>query len=253
MKVTVLGSGTSQGVPVIGCSCEVCQSLDYRDKRLRSSIHIEVDGISLVIDSGPDFRQQMLREKINRLDALIFTHEHKDHTAGMDDIRSFNFMQQKDMPVFGRPQVIEQLKQEFSYVFAESKYPGVPRVDVKYLKNETFEVENISILPIEVMHYKLPIYGFRIKDFTYITDMKTISDVEKKKLEGTKILILNALQKSSHISHLTLDEAVSFANDIGADRTYLTHLSHKMGKHKDIESLLPENISIAYDGLRINC
>ena len=161
MKVTILGSGTSQGVPVIGCTCEVCQSLDFRDKRLRSSIHIEVDGTSIVIDSGPDFRQQMLREKISSLDALIFTHEHKDHTAGMDDIRSFNFMQQRDMPVYGRPQVIEQLKQEFSYVFAESKYPGVPRVDVKLLKNEPFKVGKVEIRP--VMYLALS-YDHRIID-----------------------------------------------------------------------------------------
>lgn len=253
MKITILGSGTSQGVPVIGCTCEVCRSLDFRDKRLRSSIHVEVDGTSIVIDSGPDFRQQMLREKISSLDALIFTHEHKDHTAGMDDIRSFNFMQQRDMPVYGRPQVIEQLKQEFSYVFAESKYPGVPRVDVKLLKNEPFKVGQVEIRPIEIMHYKLPIYGFRVKDFTYITDMKTISDEEKKKLAGTKILILNALQKSPHISHLTLEEAIVFAQEIGADHTYFTHLSHKMGRHKDVTPLLPDNISIAFDGLQINC
>ena len=184
-----------KGVPVIGCDCEVCRSIDYRDKRLRSSIHIQIDGTSLVIDSGPDFRQQMLRERINKLDALIFTHEHKDHTAGMDDIRSFNFLQKKDIPVFARAHVIEQLKREFAYVFTESKYPGVPQVDVNVIDNSPFEVNGISINPIEVMHYKLPVFGYRIGDFTYITDMKTIAEEELDKLKGTKVLVINALQK----------------------------------------------------------
>ena len=251
MIVTILGSGTSQGVPVIGCNCNVCKSLDFRDKRLRSSIHIEVNGKSLIIDSGPDFRQQVLRENITRLDALIFTHEHKDHTAGMDDIRSFNFLQQKDMPVFAREQVINQLKQEYAYVFAESKYPGVPQVEVNTVINEPFSVEGVDITPIEVMHYKLPVFGYRIGNFAYITDMKTISDKEFQKLKGVEVLVVNALQKTPHISHLTLEEAVDFADKVGAKKTYLTHLSHKMGKHSEVEKELPDNISIAYDGLKI--
>lgn len=251
MIVTILGSGTSQGVPVIGCNCNVCKSLDFRDKRLRSSIHIEVNGKSLIIDSGPDFRQQVLRENISRLDALIFTHEHKDHTAGMDDIRSFNFLQQKDMPVFARKQVIDQLKREYAYVFAESKYPGVPQVEVNTVINEPFSVEGVDLTPIEVMHYKLPVFGYRIGDFAYITDMKTISDKEFQKLKGVEILVVNALQKTPHISHLTLEEAVDFAEKVGAKKTYLTHLSHKMGKHSEVEKELPDNISIAYDGLKI--
>ncbi len=251
MKITILGSGTSQGVPVIGCECEVCSSIDFKDKRLRSSIHIEVEGNSFVIDSGPDFRQQMLRARIKRLDALIFTHEHKDHTAGMDDIRSFNFLQKKDMPVYARAQVIDQLKREFEYVFAKSKYPGVPQVQIHEIENKPFEVNGISINPIEVMHYKLPVFGFRIGDFTYITDAKTISKEEKDKIKGSKVLILNALQKTPHLSHLTLEEAIDLALELEAEKTYFTHLSHKMGKHRDVEKELPENMEIAFDGLQI--
>lgn len=252
MKVTVLGSGTSQGVPVIGCQCPVCQSLDFRDKRLRSSVHIEVAGKSIVIDSGPDFRQQMLRERISQLDALLFTHEHKDHTAGMDDIRSFNFLQEKDMPVYAAPRVIEQLKREFAYVFSEKKYPGVPMVEVNELDGQPFEVEGIQVIPIEVLHYKLPVYGFRIGDFTYITDAKTISEESLKKARGSKTLMINALQQTEHLSHLTLNEAIDMAQKIGADVTYFTHLSHKMGSHKTIEAQLPNNIYIAYDGLQLS-
>ncbi len=251
MKVTILGSGTSQGVPVIGCSCEVCRSLDFRDKRLRVSIHIEIDDLSLIIDSGPDFRQQVLRERITRLDALIFTHEHKDHTAGMDDIRSFNFLQKTDMPVYARDSVINQLKQEFAYVFSEDKYPGVPQIKIIPIENTPFKIQNTEITPIEVMHYKLPVFGFRLKDFTYITDAKTISETEKNKIRGSKVLVLDALQKEDHISHLTLEEAIELAQELEIETTYLTHISHKMGLHKKVNAQLPENIKLAYDGLVI--
>lgn len=251
MIVTILGSGTSQGVPVIGCECPVCTSLDFRDKRLRASIHIEVRGKSFIIDSGPDFRQQVLRERIKKLDALIFTHEHKDHTAGMDDIRSFNFLQQKDMPIYADPRVLAQLKQEFAYVFSEKKYPGVPQVDIHELNGETFSVDGIEITPIEVLHYSLPVYGFRIGDFTYITDAKTISEDSIEKIKGSKVLVINALQKTEHLSHLTLEEAITMAEKIGAEKTYFTHLSHKMGKHQEVLAELPDHISIAYDGLKI--
>ncbi len=251
MKVTFLGTGTSQGVPVIGCTCEVCRSLDFRDKRLRTSIHIEIGGSSIIFDSGPDFRQQILRENITCLDALVFTHEHKDHTAGMDDIRSFNFLQKKDIPVYARKNVIEQLKREFAYIFSETKYPGIPSVDIKEIKNTPFVIGKTEIIPIEVTHFKLPVFGFRIKDFTYITDAKTISDTEKEKIKGSKILVINALQKEEHPSHMTLNEAIALAKEMNADKTYFTHLSHKMGIHKKTEKLLPENIEIAYDGLKI--
>lgn len=251
MIVTVLGSGTSQGVPVIGCSCEVCKSLDFRDKRLRASIHIEVDGKSIIIDSGPDFRQQVLRERITSLDALLFTHEHKDHTAGMDDIRSFNFLQKRDIPVYARAHVIEQLKREFAYIFSDTKYPGVPRVNIVPIENAPFTINGLSILPIEVFHYKLPVFGFRIKDFTYITDAKTISDQEKEKIRGSKVLILDALQQEEHISHLTLSEAIELSQELEVEQTYLTHISHKMGLHSKVEAQLPDKVKLAFDGLKI--
>ncbi len=251
MKVTVLGSGTSQGVPVIGCSCEVCRSLDFRDKRLRVSIHIEVDGKSFIIDSGPDFRQQVLRERIKSLDALIFTHEHKDHTAGMDDIRSFNFLQKRDMPVYGRQSVLDQLKREFAYVFEEKKYPGVPQVKLNAIENMLFSVEGVDFMPIEVMHHHLPVYGFRVNDFSYVTDAKTISESEKEKIKGSKVLILDALQKEDHLSHLTLSEALALVEELDVEMVYLTHISHRMGLHQTVNSELPDNVKLAYDGLKI--
>ena len=252
MTVTFLGTGTSQGVPVITCTCDICQSLDFRDKRLRSSIHIQSDDISLVVDTGPDFRQQMLRERIRKLSAIVFTHQHKDHTAGMDDVRSFNFSQKKDMPVFARKEVIEQIKQEFAYVFAEVKYPGVPRIETHEISNSPFEVENLLIQPIEVMHHKLPVFGFRIGDFTYITDANFISDEEMEKIKGSKILVLNALQKQPHISHYTLEEAIEVSQKIGAEQTYFTHISHRLGLHQEVQKELPENIFLAYDGLKLS-
>ena len=251
MKVTFLGTGTSQGVPVIGCDCEVCQSLDFRDKRLRSSIFVETEKVNMVIDTGPDFRQQMLREGVNRLDAVLFTHEHKDHTAGMDDIRSFNFKQRKDMPIFARVQVINQLKREFAYVFAQNKYPGVPQVAIHEIENHPFEVNGLTVTPIEVIHYKLPVFGFRIHDFTYITDAKTIAPEEADKVRGSRVLVVNALQQTPHISHMTLDEAIDFAQKIGADQTYFTHISHQLGKHKAVQATLPKGINLAYDGQKI--
>lgn len=251
MKITLLGTGTSQGVPVIGCNCPVCLSLDFRDKRLRSSIHIEIDGTSLIIDSGPDFRQQILREHIVKMDALLFTHEHKDHTAGMDDIRSFNFLQKKDMPIYADTRVIDQLKQEFSYIFKETKYPGVPKVEIHKIDNAPFEINGNTIRPIEVMHHKLPVYGFRIKDFTYITDAKTISEPERDKIRGSKVLIINALQIGDHLSHLTLDEAISLSKELDVEQTYFTHISHKLGTHNAVSDILPDNINLGYDGLKI--
>ncbi len=252
MKVTFLGTGTSQGVPVIACDCEVCKSVDFRDQRTRSSIHIEVDGLSLVVDTGPDFRAQVLRERITKLDAVLFTHQHKDHTAGMDDIRSFNFHQQMDMPLYGTSMVFDQLKREYAYVFQKEKYPGVPRVKPIEIENETFSINGLDITPIEVMHYKLPVFGFRIKDFTYITDAKVIPDREIEKILGSKVVVLNALQKKEHISHFTFEEALEMAEKLGAEQTYLTHISHKLGKHRDVQEELPENVHLAYDGLELD-
>jgi len=252
VRVTFLGTGTSQGVPVIGCTCEVCKSLDFRDKRLRTSVHIEVDDKSFVIDTGPDFRQQMLTARVNKLDAILFTHEHKDHTAGLDDVRAFNFRQRKDMPIYGRKQVINQLKQEFSYAFSERKYPGVPQIAINEINGNPFEIEGVTFTPIEVLHYKLPVYGYRVKDFTYITDTNFIPEEEKEKIKGSKALVLNALQKEPHISHFNLEEAIAVAEELQAENTYLLHISHKMGTHKSVEKHLPENIHLAYDGLSLD-
>lgn len=253
MKITFLGTGTSQGVPVIGCDCPVCSSLDFRDKRLRSAIHLEIDGKSIVIDTGPDFRTQMLREKINTVDAIVFTHEHKDHTAGLDDIRPYNFMQKKDMPVFATKKVLGQIKREFSYIFEEVKYPGVPKVLTHEIsKASSFEVEGIPFTPIEVMHYRLPVLGFRIGDFTYITDAKTIAKEELEKIKGTKYLVLNALQTSHHISHFTLEEAIDMVNYLQPEKAFFTHISHRLGTHSEVEATLPEHIRLAYDGLKVD-
>ncbi len=251
MKITFLGSGTSQGVPVITCTCDVCTSLDFRDNRLRSSVHVQAGDSSIVVDTGPDFRQQMLRERIRRLDAVLFTHEHKDHTAGLDDVRSFNFAQQADMPIYGRETVLEQIKKEFAYAFAEIKYPGVPMIEPITIENKTFEVAGIQVTPIEVMHHKLPVFGFRFGDFSYITDTNYISPEEIEKIRGSKVLVLNALQKSEHISHYTLQEAVDVATEIGAEKTYFTHISHRLGLHKEINSELPEGMELAWDGLKL--
>ncbi len=251
MKITFLGTGTSQGVPVIGCNCEVCQSLDFRDKRTRTSLHLEHEGKSVVIDTGPDFRMQMLRESINRLDAVVYTHEHKDHTAGLDDIRPFNFMQQTDIPLFGTPQVLDQIKTEFSYIFAANKYPGIPRVLINEIGNQPFDVLGMPFSPIQVMHHKLPVFGFRIKDFTYITDANYIAPEEIEKIKGTRILVVNALQIKPHISHFTLKEALAFIDEIGPEMAYLTHTSHRMGMHQRVQEGLPENVELAFDGLKI--
>lgn len=251
MIITFLGTGTSQGVPVIACKCEVCSSLDFRDKRFRTSIHIAVDHKSFIIDTGPEFRQQVLREGIDTLDALIFTHEHKDHTAGLDDVRAFNYSQQKEMPLYARQQVIDQIRIEFAYAFAEFKYPGAPQLTLNTIENKPFIVEGIEIIPINVFHYRLPVFGFRIKDFTYITDANRIDEEEKEKIKGSKVLVLNALQKSAHISHFTLDEAIELIQELDPEKAYLTHISHRMGTQKDVSKLLPPNIELAFDGLKI--
>lgn len=251
VNVTFLGTGTSQGVPVILCKCEVCCSLDSRDKRLRSSIQIEVDKKSFVIDSGPDFRQQMLRERVQRIDALLFTHAHKDHTGGMDDIRAFNFEQQEDIPIYGHQRVIEQLKQEFAYVFATKKYPGVPKVNPYVIDNQPFTIKGIEFIPIEVLHHKLPVFGFRVEDFTYITDANFISEKELEKIKGTDTLVINALRKETHLSHFNLEEALEIIEKVKPRKAYLIHLSHYMGTHRKVSLELPENVKIAYDGLRI--
>jgi phosphoribosyl 1,2-cyclic phosphate phosphodiesterase len=247
--VTFLGTGTSQGVPVIACDCEVCTSTDKHDKRLRTSILIQSNDKTIVVDSGPDFRYQMLRANVKHLDAIVFTHEHKDHIAGMDDIRGFNFKQRGPVDVYADTRVQQALRREFSYIFADKSYPGLPQIKLHSIDLNPFNIGSVHFIPIEVMHYKLPVLGFRINDFTYITDAKTVSDVEKEKIYGSKTLVINALQKEMHISHLTLDEAISFAQDINAEKTYFTHISHRLGKHADIARELPAGIELAYDGL----
>jgi len=251
LKVTFLGTGTSQGVPVIGCSCDVCRSLDYRDKRLRTSVHLEVDGSSIVIDAGPDFRQQILRENIQQLDFILFTHNHKDHTAGLDDVRAFNFKQEMDMPLYGTAPVLNQLKSEYFYAFLEKKYPGTPQLQLNEIDDSTFTVNGIEIIPLPVTHLHLPVFGFRIGGFSYITDANVIPDETFKKLKGTHTLVLNALQKEPHISHFNLEEAIAVAQRVGAAKTYFTHISHKLGLHQETSRLLPPKIELGYDGLFI--
>jgi len=251
LKVTFLGTGTSQGVPVIACDCEVCSSLDYRDNRTRTSIHLEIEGKSIVIDTGPDFREQMLRERINHLDAVIYTHEHKDHTAGLDDVRSYNFKQDMDMPVYGRKSVLEQIQREFAYIFAANKYPGIPKVELNEIENKPFKIDEIEITPINVLHYKLPVFGYRFGDFTYITDVNHIPEEEKHKIRGSKVLVLSALQKFSHLSHFNLEQAMEVVKELEIPQAYFIHMGHKMGLHRDIEEELPEGMNLAYDGLQI--
>ncbi len=251
IKVTFLGTGTSQGVPVIACDCEVCSSPDERDKRLRVSILVEVDGKHLVVDTGPDFRQQMLTAGVKQLDAVLMTHEHKDHIAGLDDIRAFNFRSGNDMPVYAHPRVQEALKREYHYIFSSDPYPGIPKVTLHTIGNRPFEVEGIPVRPVEVMHYQLPVLGFRIGDFAYITDAKTIAKEELIKLQGLEVLVINALRKETHLSHLTLDEALEMVEALKPERAYFTHISHLMGKHEEVEAILPDHVRIAFDGLQI--
>lgn len=223
--------------------------MDYRDKRLRTSVHIEIDGLSLVVDTGPDFRQQMLREDIRKLDAVIFTHSHKDHTAGLDDVRAYNFLHSKDMPVYGHLHVLNQLRVEYAYVFESHKYPGIPRLKLIEISDQPFTIGGLSITPLPVMHMNLPVFGFRIGDFSYITDANFIPDTTLEKIQGSRILVLNALQKEKHISHFNLKEAVTMAQQIGAENTYFTHISHKLGTHRSIETELSAGVALAHDGL----
>lgn len=252
MKITFLGTGTSQGVPVIGCECPVCRSMDYRDKRLRSSIHLSVGGRSFVIDSGPDFRQQMLREGIMCLDGVLFTHSHKDHIAGLDDVRAYNFKQHMDMPIYGTRATHDQLKVEFYYAFEEIKYPGIPQLKLQEIDKDPFEAAGVKFIPLPVWHLNMPVEGFRVDQFAYITDANRIPEETLERLHGLQILVLNALQREKHISHFNLEEALAVASKIGAAQTYFTHISHKLGLHNDVEKELPEKVALAYDGLTLS-
>ncbi len=248
MKTTFLGTGTSQGIPVITCTCNVCTSSDRKDNRLRSSVWIETDGLNIVIDAGPDFRQQMLRASVPDIDAIFITHEHKDHIAGLDDVRAYNFKHKKPIDIYATPQVQEALKREFAYVFSDNKYPGLPQMNLITLDSD-FELKNLPITVIDYLHYLLPVKGFRINNMAYLTDIKSIEKKEKNKLENLDILILSALRKGEHLSHLSLDEALELIEELNPKKAYLTHLSHLMGLHEEVSKELPPNVFIAYDGL----
>jgi len=248
MKITILGTGTSQGVPVIACDCEVCLSPNSKDKRLRSSVMIQVDDLNLVIDTGPDFRQQMLREKVVKVDSILFTHHHKDHVAGMDDIRAFNHKWKRDMPLYCNRLTSDALKLEFPYIFSGFNYPGIPKVEINIIENKPFNIEKTIIQPIEVLHYKLPVLGFRIKNFVYLTDVSEISAKEKEKMKGADLIILDALRKKDHISHFTLEQALALLEELKPKRALLTHISHYMGLHDNVNNELPNHINLAYDG-----
>lgn len=249
MKITFLGTGTSQGIPVIGCTCKVCTSPDQHDKRLRCSVMLEENGTVVVIDSGPDFRQQMLRAEVKDIHGLVFTHEHKDHVAGMDDIRAFNYIHRKKIDVFATLRVQKALHREFPYIFEDTKYPGVPEINLHTIHNSPFSIGNIQLIPIEVTHYLLPVFGYRCGDFTYITDANFISESEKEKIKGSKIIVLNALRRERHVSHFTLAEAIALLEELNPQRGYLIHMSHQLGLHEEINKELPAFIRCAYDEL----
>jgi phosphoribosyl 1,2-cyclic phosphate phosphodiesterase len=253
MKIIVLGTGTSTGVPMIGCTCAVCQSDDPHDKRLRSSVYIETDNMRICIDTGPDFRQQMLQNQLTQLDAILFTHAHQDHVAGLDDTRPYMIWQQKPLRLYADLQVQSSLKHMFYYAFdPQFKYPGAPEFDVYTISPEqNFRIGNTEIIPIPITHGNLPILGFRIGDFTYITDASHIDEMAQSKIKGTKILIINALQHTPHWSHFSLSQALAMVDTLQPQQTYLTHLSHKIGKHADLEAQLPKGVKVAYDGLTI--
>ena len=252
MRITFLGTGTSQGVPIIGCKCPVCLSKDKKDKRLRSSVLIETNQLKIVIDSGPDFRYQMLRSHTDKIDAILFTHGHKDHTGGLDDVRAFNYILQKPIDIYAEERVLRIIRKDFDYAFAENKYPGVPEIILHTITEQPFEINGCPIIPIRGLHYRLPVLGFRIEKFCYITDMNHIDQTEIEKLKGIELLVINALRKEKHLSHFTLDEALSIIHQVKPQTAYLTHISHQMGLHKEISAELPPNVHLAYDQLSIN-
>tara|TARA_B100000900_G_scaffold255232_1_gene217477 strand:- start:212 stop:973 length:762 start_codon:yes stop_codon:yes gene_type:complete len=252
MEITFLGTGTSQGVPVITCKCEVCLSDNIKDKRLRTSVLVKYKQKSIVIDTGPDFRQQMIRENVETLDAILFTHSHMDHTAGLDDIRSYNFKSKKPMEIFCSDEVLKALKMQFSYIFADLRYPGVPKVNVNLINESDFYVDSIKITPIKAYHYKLPVHGFRIGGFVYLTDVSNIPEKEKEKMKNADIIVLDSLRKEPHMSHLCLQQSIDLINELKPKKSYLIHISHLMGLHDQVQSEIPPNIYLSYDGLKVH-
>ena len=251
MKITFLGTGTSQGIPVIGSNHEVCLSTDWRDKRLRSSVLIEWEDYTYVIDCGPDFRQQLLKANVQNIDGILFTHFHADHTAGLDDIRPFSQMNGQ-VPFYADWMVIENLKERFNYIFtSKNRYLGAPRVVLKEIKNEPFQLGNMEITPIEVLHGKLKIFGYRFNDFAYLTDAKDVTNKEKEKLQKLDVLVINALRIEEHPTHLNLQQALDFIKEINPKRAFLTHISHKLGFHAKVSKTLPKNVFMAYDNLEL--
>jgi len=252
LKITFLGTGTSSGVPLIGCDCAVCTSADPRDNRLRSSILVQSATTTLVVDTGPDFRYQMLREKVKKLDAVVFTHPHRDHMAGLDDVRAYNFFQKKHIDIYADSLMESAIRRDFYYAFADTRYPGIPELNLISISDEPFIVGDIPVTPVKVWHMKMPVLGFRFGSFTYITDANRIEEQEKDKIRGSEVLVLNALRKQQHISHFTLGEDVDLVQELRVPLGYCTHMSHQMGLHADIEAELPDNIHLAWDGMVLN-
>ena len=252
MEVTFLGTGTSQGIPIIGSDHPVCHSDDPKDKRLRVSVLIEWNNYNILIDCGPDFRQQMLANNVEKLDAIFYTHEHNDHTAGLDDIRPF-FFRQGDIPVYANERVLKALRKRFDYIFiTENKYPGAPGVMENVIENKPFSFKGLTVTPIEFMHNRLPVFGFRMEDFAYLTDIKSIEDKEIEKLQDLDVLVVSALRIEPHHSHFNLEEALEFVQKVKPQKTYFTHISHMLGFHEEVEQQLPENVHLAYDNLKIS-
>lgn len=251
ITITFLGTGTSSGVPMIGCECEVCLSTDKKDKRLRSSILVQSAKTTLVVDAGPDFRYQMLRQNIRQLDAIIFTHPHKDHIAGLDDVRAFNFLSNQPMPIYADSLTEEALRRDFYYAFSDTRYPGIPELEMHTITTEPFMVGDIPVTPILVWHLKMPVMGYRFGNFTYITDANRIEQHELEKIKGSEILVLNALRKQKHISHFTLSEAIDISQQLEIPAAFFTHISHQLGKHSEVMNELPSGIALAYDGLEL--